>query len=167
VTEPPAEAQVIRTAALVNTALMTGATAFLGFALYQMVSRMDAAGREKDPWMVLGILAGVWLATRVATPIVMNVREPLLLKENAAEQYLQSLIVRMTLHEGPTLFGIVGLLMFGADNPLPAHPETALFLVPYAAMMLSGISQWPTMERFREQVRLAEENGAMRRKTAG
>ena len=165
-TPPPADKQVIRSAVLVNTALMTGATAFLGFALFQMVSQMDGAVGEKDPWMVLGITLGLWLATRVATPVVLKFREPLLLKENASEHYLQSLIVRMALHEGPTLFGIVGLLMFGASNPIPAHPETVLFLIPYVAMMASGISQWPTMERFHEQVRLARENESMRRKTS-
>jgi hypothetical protein len=163
---PPTDKQIIQSAVLVNLALMSGMTAFLGFAIYQMISGRGADIAPKDPWVFLAVTFGVFFSCQTAAAVMKRVREPMLLKENAAEQYLQSVIVRMAIHEGAAMIGIVGLLMFGRSNPLPAHPETALFLIPYFFLIASGLSNFPTLERFQDQVRLAKENEALRRKTS-
>ena len=157
--------RVILNAKIVTFNLLGGATAFLGFALYQMFSGSAAGLDPKDPWMMIGVTLVVWVSSMGGAQVLGKIAEPKLLKENAAEQYLQFHIVRMALHEGAAMVGIVGLLMFGRSNPLPAHPETALFVVPYLFLVASGLSNFPSMDRFREQVRLAKENESMRRKT--
>lgn len=165
-TEKPTDQQILFSAGIINGALMTGATVFLLVVLGVTFFRSGTPSSQKDPWIWIGLTLGVWLATRVASAVVLKFRERKLTGDQAAEAYLQSLIVRMALHEGPTMIGIVGLLILLPGHPPAEHPEVLLLALPYTLMMLSGISRWPTEERFREEVRLANENEAMRRKTA-
>jgi len=162
--EAPSEETLLRNAAVIPFALLGGATVFLIVVIFITLNQGPSEGGTKDPLLWIGLTLGLWLVLQVAAKLVVKFREPLLLGPDAAQQYLQTIIMKLALHEGPTMVGMVSLLICLPGNLDPFNPLMALLLIPYLTMLATVVMQRPGPEDFQHQVQLAAENDSMRRK---
>ncbi|GEM_PF-3045893 len=160
----PTEDTILRNAAVIPFALLGGATLFLVVVGVVTLSSPSSEREGTDPLVMILLTLGLWLVLQIAGTVVKNVREPLLLEENPAAHYFQSVIIKMGLLEGPTLFGCVALLICLPGNLDPFDVRLLLLLIPYFSMLGSILLQRPGRDDFEHRVRMAEENASMRSK---
>lgn len=158
------DAQKFQNLKIINLAMMAGATMFLmicGFIIYKSSGKTPA---NEGNFMTFALLvAATWGVSQMLKLQIEMLFRKKLAGENPFNAYQTQLILRMALSEGPALFGLVGLFIFGPGADLSASPGLLIFLLPYLILIATGLRHRPSEEDFRDRVRVAKENAAFRR----
>lgn len=148
----PSQEVSLLTGKIITFALIAGATLFLGVIAIITFSQGSVSPEKTKEGLplFLGLSLGLCVLTSLLTkPLIglvkKNYPSPLTL-----QQYISVHIVRMALAEGPALFGLVGLIIFAPKLPLGDTPELALFLIPYANLLFTGLHYLPSEEGLKE-----------------
>jgi hypothetical protein len=163
VNQPLSDSQKWQSLKVINLALMSGASMFLGVVIFISLSKEPASNFKEGYAVFASIVGCIWLGSLVVKSQLSRVFEKKLTEENPFPAYQNLVIIRMALSEGPALFGLVALFLFAPGAEASSYPRLAVFLLPFLSLLVTGLVTRPSEADLKERVRIAKENQSFRK----
>ncbi len=158
------DAQKWQNLKIINLAMMSGATLFLGVCGFVIYSSLGKASARDESMMTFALMVGAtWIVSQMLKMQIEVLFQRKLAGENPFAAYQTLVILRMALSEGPALFGLVGLFLFGPGSPVSEMPRLLIFLLPYFSLITTGLRFMPSESDFNDRVRVAKESKGLRK----
>ncbi|MDF3129615.1 hypothetical protein P0Y35_10460 [Kiritimatiellaeota bacterium B1221] len=150
---------------VIHLAMMAGATLFLGVCGVVIYNSLGKESAQVGSLMTFALMVGAtWVVSQMLKMQIEVLFQRKLAGENPFPAYQSLVMIRMALSEGPALFGLVGLFLFGPGSGAAEMPRLLVFLLPYLSLIFTGLKYMPSERDFKDRIRVAKESKGLRRK---